>query len=212
MMCCAKHGRAVLRAIPRATPFMGTDETFTTLCRRLKASDRAAFEQVFQALHDGIYRYVRSLTKDGDTARDIVQDVFVKLWEAREQLDPTKSLEAYVYRMARNRVYNHTRNRRTRANKRSELQSTSAVREQGPQPPDAKLNADVLEDNMQTWIEELPERQREAFALSRFEGLSHDEIASVMEISPRTVNNHIVSALKTLRARIRAFEPSLLDR
>lgn len=191
---------------------MATDETLSTLCRRLKASDRAAFERVFQALHDGMYRYVRSLTKDGDTARDIVQDVFVKLWEVREQLDPTKSLEAYVYRMARNRVYNHTRNRRTRTNKRSQIQAASSAPEQRSPLPDATFRANALEEHLQTWIQELPARQREAFALSRFEGLTHDEIAAVMEISPRTVNNHIVSALKTLRSRIRAFEPSLLER
>lgn len=191
---------------------MASNEEFATLCRRLKASDRDAFERVFNVLHDGLFRYVRSLTRSGEVARDITQDVFVRLWEAREQLDPNRSLEAYVYRVARNRVYNYKRNRRTRVNKRAHLHAVTSAQAQGPQLPDSKFNADVLAANLQTWTEELPERQREAFVLSRFEGLSHAEIASIMDISPRTVNNHIVSALKTLRTRIRAFEPSLLDR
>lgn len=190
---------------------MSTDEELATLCRRLKASDRDAFERVFRRLHDRIFRYIRTLTKSEGTARDITQDVFVRLWEAREGLDPTRSLEAYVYRMARNRVYNHQRNRRTRANKHAHMQAATDAPERSPQLPDSKLNADVLESNMQAWIGELPDRQREALTLSRFEGLSHQEVAAIMDISPRTVNNHIVSALKTLRARIRAFEPSLLD-
>lgn len=191
---------------------MGTDSTFETLCRRLKASDREAFERIFRALHDRLFRYVRSLTQSSAAARDITQDVFVNLWEARDRLDPNRSLEAYVYRIARNRAYNHQRNRRTRSTKQAHMQAERSIEEQSPPLPDAELHSDALEANLQTWIEELPERQREAFVLSRFEGLSHSEIASIMEISPRTVNNHIVSALKTLRTRIHAFEPSLLDR
>lgn len=190
---------------------MSTDEELTTLCHRLKASDRDAFERVFRRLHDRIFRYIRALTKSEGTARDLTQDVFVRLWEAREGLDPTRSLEAYVYRMARNRVYNVRRNRRTRAHKQAHMQAATDAQERSPQLPDSKLNAAVLETNMQAWIAALPERQREALVLSRFEGLSHQEVATVMGISPRTVNNHIVSALKTLRARIRAFEPDLLE-
>lgn len=191
---------------------MGTQADFTTLCRRLKNSDRAAFERVFNVLHDALFRYVRSLTSAPAVARDITQDVFVSLWEARERLDPTRSLEAYVYRMARNRVYNHQRDRRTQHNAQDRMQARAARDEPDPPLPDTVLHADVLEANINAWIRNLPERQREAFVLSRFNGLSHDEIATVMDISPRTVNNHIVSALKTLRARVRAFEPSLLDR
>lgn len=192
---------------------MGADTDFTTLCRRLKDSDRDAFERVFRVLHDALFRYVRSLTKTSAVASDITQDVFVSLWEVRDRLDPSRSLEAYVYRMARNRVYNHHRDERTHADKRAQMQqAVTAEHEQRLPMPDAQLHADVLESNINAWIEHLPERQREAFVLSRFNGLSHHEIATVMNVSPRTVNNHIVSALKTLRAHVRAFEPSLLDR
>lgn len=200
------------RLFAESDPVMGEPTDFTVLCRRLKASDREAFERLFQALHDALFRYVRSLTMTSAVASDITQDVFISLWEARDRLDPSRSLEAYVYRMARNRVYNHQRNERTHADKRAEMQAVAAPDERRAPLPDAALHADVLESNINAWIEALPERQREAFVLSRFNGLSHDEIAAVMEVSPRTVNNHIVSALKTLRARIRALEPSLLDR
>ncbi len=181
------------------------------MCRRLKASDREAFARVFRALHDAIFRYVRSLTQSSAAAHDITQDVFVRLWEARERLDPTQSLEAYVYRMARNRAYNHRRNRRTRTSEQVHAHLATTAEERKPQLPDAALYTDALEANLRTWIEDLPDRQREALVLSRFEGRSHEEIAAIMGISPRTVNNHIVSALKTLRTRIHAFEPDLLE-
>lgn len=71
------------------------------------------------------------------------------------------------------------------------------------------MDAERLDDHLRAWIDELPDRQREALSLSRFEGLSHEEIAEVMEISPATVNNHIVRALKTLRGKVRSHHPDL---
>lgn len=186
-------------------------DTFQTWCRRLQESDRAALGQVFEAMHDPIFRYVRSITKNGAVARDITQDIFIRLWDVRESLDPNRSLEAYLFRMARNRAYNHERNRRTRTDKEDDIREDSVAQPAAPASPDVQLDADLLEANLEEWIEDLPDRQREALSLSRFEGLSHDAIADVMDISPRTVNNHIVRALKTLRERIRAFEPGLLD-
>lgn len=185
---------------------------FETWCRRLKASDRTAYAEVFEEMYKPIFRYVRSITRDPEAARDVTQDVFIRLWEARDSLAPERSLEAYLYRIARNRAYNHERSKRTRSENEEAVRMNSAVHPASPDPPDVRAAADRLEDRFRQWIEELPDRQREALVLSRFEALSHDEIASVMDISPRTVNNHIVRALKHLRERIRDYEPDLLDR
>jgi RNA polymerase sigma-70 factor (ECF subfamily) len=181
-------------------------------CRRLTASDREAYAAVFEALYDPLFRYVRSLTHDPAAARDIAQDVFVRLWDARESLDPDQSLEAYLYRTARNLAYNHRRNNETRSKKEDDVRRDSNVRPAAPSPPDEAAEGQWLEERLRTWIAELPDRQREALVLSRFEGLSHDQIASVMDISARTVNNHIVRALKRLRARVDDYEPDLLNR
>jgi RNA polymerase sigma-70 factor (ECF subfamily) len=185
--------------------------TFEEWCRRLRESDREAFAQVFEAMHDSLFRYVRSITKDEAAARDVTQDVFVKLWEARSSLDPNQSLEAYLYRIARNRAYNHQRNKRTRSDKEDDVREDSTAQPAQPVTPDEAVDAEMLDDRLEEWIDELPDRQREALSLSRFEGLSHDEVAEVMGISPRTVNNHIVRALKTLREHVHAYEPGLLD-
>lgn len=194
-----------LLVMPEAPPF-------EEWCRRLKASDREAYAHVFETLYDPLFRYVRSITKEATSARDVTQDVFIRLWEVRESLDPTQSLEAYLYRMARNRAYNHERRRQTRMEKEDTVRKQSAAQPASPELPDVQAAAQRLEDRLQRWIDDLPDRQREALVLSRYEGLSHDTIAEVMDISPRTVNNHIVRALKQLRERIRAYEPDLLDR
>jgi RNA polymerase sigma-70 factor (ECF subfamily) len=184
---------------------------FEEWCRRLKASDRAAYAALFDEMYEPLFRYVRSITKTPATARDVTQDVFIRLWEARDSLSTDQSLEAYLYRIARNRAYNHERNRRTRTEKEDTVREKTTAQPAPPTRPDAQADADQLEDRLWRWIGELTERQREALVLSRFDGLSHDEVAEVMDISPRTVNNHIVRALKHLRGRIRDYEPNLLD-
>lgn len=181
---------------------MPADEQFQHWCRRIKASDREAFGALFDALHDPLARYALQITGRKAAAQDVVQYVFTSLWDMRESLDPEESLEALLFRMVRNRAYNVERDRRTRETKHQALR-----RDTDPVRPDlgAQMDAEQLEENLRTWIAELPDRQREALALSRFEGLSHDAIASVMDISPRTVNNHIVKALKKLRRRVRSY-------
>ena len=180
-------------------------------CRRLRASDRAAYAAVFEALYEPLFRYVRSLTSERAAARDIAQDTFVRLWDARESLDPEQSLKAYLYRTARNLAYNHRRDQNTRTEKEDDIREDANVQPAAPNPPDVAAEGEWLEERLRTWIADLPERQREALVLSRFEGLSHDQIAEVMGISARTVNNHIVRALKRLRTRVNDYEPDLLS-
>ncbi|MEF8940845.1 MAG: RNA polymerase sigma-70 factor [Salinivenus sp.] len=185
---------------------------FDKWCRRLKASDRAAYADLFDAMYEPLFRYVRSITQSPEVARDVAQDTFVRLWEVRESLDPDRSLEAYLYRIARNRAYNHERNRRTRTDKEDAVRDQTSAQPAPPARPDAQADAAQFADRLWRWIGELTERQREALVLTRFDGLSHEEAADVMDISPRTVNNHIVRALRTLRDRVHDYEPNLLDR
>jgi len=190
---------------------MPDPDDLTEWCRRLRASDRAAYAAVFDALYKPLFRYVRSLTSERAAARDIAQDTFVRLWDARESLDPEQSLKAYLYRTARNLAYNHRRDQNTRTEKEDDIREDANVQPAAPTPPDVAAEGEWLEERLRTWIADLPERQREALVLSRFEGLSHNQIAEVMGISARTVNNHIVRALKRLRTRVNDYEPDLLS-
>jgi RNA polymerase sigma-70 factor (family 1) len=191
---------------------MSDARPFDEWCRRLKASDRSAYAELFEAMYEPLFRYVRSITDTPDAARDVTQDAFVRLWEVRDSLSLDQSLEAYLYRIARNRAYNHERNRRTRSEKEEDVREQTSAQPAPPTRPDTQAGAQQLEERLWRWIGELTDRQREALVLSRFDGLSHDEVADVMGISPRTVNNHIVRALKHLRGRIDDYEPDLLDR
>ena len=191
---------------------MPDPDTPTALCRRLKASDRAAFEAVFRRYRPALVRYAASIVSEGSLAHDLVQDVFVSLWHLRERLDADQSLEAYLFRMTRNRAYRHLRDTRLHARKHDDLKATLRDRTDTAAGPDAAVDVDALTRQLRRWIAELPARQHEALVLSRYHGLSHREIGEVMGISPRTVNNHLVRALDHLTARVRAFEPTLLQR
>ena len=190
---------------------MNSSETLEELCRRLKASDRTAFAQLFRLLREGLVRYVQALVKDDMIAHDLVQDVFVYLWGLRETLDPSRSLKAYLYSMARNRAYRFMRDERTHAEKHAILKQQASAPTPGVEESEARLDADLLTQRLHEWIGALPERQREALMLSRFHALSHREVASVMGVSPRTVNNHIMRALEHLQERIETFEPTRME-
>lgn len=184
--------------------------TWEDLCRRLRESDSGAFERIFRLARADLLRFVHSIVKDGPQAHDLVQDVFVALWDLRETLDPTLSLRAYLFRMARNRAYRHLRDERLHARKHKEIQ-----REVNPRPvarsvADA-VDADALEKQLRIWIDELPERQREALVLTRFHDLTHHQVAAVMNISPRTVNNHVMRALDTIRDHVDAYDSTVQD-
>lgn len=186
-------------------PATDSPEFYAGLCRALAASDMGAFEQLFRHLHAPLLRYAASLT-DPDTADDVVQDAFVRIWNARERLDPNRSLRALLYQTVRNLAFNRSRDRRLHDEKHAEM----SVAIEPPPTPDAVADGARLDALLGRWIEMLPPRQREALTLSRFDGLSHDEIAAAMDVSPRTVNNHLVAALKTIRGHLNRYDSSLL--
>ncbi len=182
------------------------DDAFARWCRQLVASDREAFNALFAATSQRLYRYALRLTQQADRAEDIVQDVFLRLWLKRATLDPGRSLRALLYVMVRNQALTHERT----AVKRKALLSAMDEPDVGPTPEET-TRARLLGAHLRRWINELPDRRREAFQLSRFDGLSYEEIAGVMGLSVKTVDNHIWKALQHLRRRLHAFDADLLQ-
>jgi RNA polymerase sigma-70 factor (family 1) len=170
---------------------------------RLKANDHGALRELFDHSFDGLVRFADGLLRDRALAADLAQEGLVRLWNHRESLDPNRSTRAWLYRTVRNLALNDRRDRRTRERLLDDatIDDTAAV----PRPfvaPDAAVEAEELLARVREGIAALPPRQREALELSRFQGLSHQEIADVMLCAPRTVNNHLVRALETLRQHL----------
>ena len=169
---------------------------------RIAASDNEAFDALFRATYKDYVLYAMRYTKQQSSANDIVQDVFVKLWQKRTSIDPEKSLLSYLYQMVRNRALNDIRDN-ARVDTGLELHTLTT----DPQQDDSEADGEFdLGNKMKKWIKLLPQRQQEAFELSRTEGLDHEEIANIMGVAVRTVNNHIMGALKQLRKHYEAYQ------
>ena len=161
----------------------------------------AAFADAFQRYRTPLVRYVAGFV-DGPGAHDLVQDVFADLWEMDDLGD--RPLRPLLYAMARHRALNLVRDRRTRAAKHGEIRQDTAT---AAEPVD-RLDAAALADRLAGWIRALPPRQREALTLTRFHDLSHHEAAETMGLSARTVNNHVVRALATLKGQLDTLDPA----
>ncbi len=173
------------------------------LALRIRNSDPDAFREAYELLNRPLVRYVQQIVRDIDTAYDVLQETFTKLWEMRARLAHDSNLKALLYTMARNRALNHVRTFRRRSSiPLDQLGESPASGSSADASSD--LEARELHELLSTWISALPPRRAEAFVLSRFHGLRHSEIADIMQLSERTVETHVLHALRDLRAHLAA--------
>lgn len=173
------------------------------LVERIGRSDAAAFGELFESINRPLVRYIQGFTRDVATAYDVLQDVFAKLWEIRETLPAETKLSPLLYTMARNRALNVIRKHSRYADLDLTEESDHFTVDISP---DVEYSANELERNLGKWIGELPPRRAEAFMLARYHGLSHAEIGKIMNLSERTVQTHLVHALRDLRTKMKSLQ------
>ncbi len=164
----------------------------------------AQFARLFRHYHAPLARYAQRITGEASLAADVLQDVFMKLWERRTTLEATTSVQALLYTMVRNRALKVHRRAKWAApdvDVADAADTTQAVASSA-----AQLAADDLQRHVRRWINDLPPRRAEAFTLSRYHNLSYKEIARIMGVSERTVETHILLALRELRLRLDQLE------
>ena len=167
----------------------------------------ADFERLFHQYYGRLGRYAMRFLSNPEDARDLVQAVFVRLWEKKKYLDDDFQASAYLHTAVRNACLNHLEHMKVRqVHAQYELQAP-LPRDHSPQD---HLEAHETAERIRLALAELPDRCREAFLLSRREGLSYQEVAERMQISPKTVEVQIGKALKLLRTQLGAILPILL--
>lgn len=164
---------------------------------QIRNGNEKAFENMFRAYYPRLCRFAAEYTDSASPARDLVQDVFLKIWARRAEWQVRRSLKAYLYRAVRNRALNHTRRQGTKHEVEDDLKYTTETSQRRTAADD--VHANRLSEEIDNAISELPERRRMAFLLHRRHGFTYKEIAHIMEITPKTVENQIGRALKTLR-------------
>ncbi len=172
---------------------------------RIAAGDVNAFEIVFGLHYEPLCSFAQQYVDSPDAARDVVQEVFVRVWEQRTSLAGCENLRAYLFAAVRNRSLKILRHGSVvrRSMERWQRDGTTPGAAQRPASPEDHLEAAELTTALEAVMGELPERAREAFLLHRRHGLAYAEIATVMEVSVRTVENHIARALRGIREGLR---------
>jgi len=162
----------------------------------LKNGDEDSFKSIYEDLSESVYSLAIRFLKDTGWSEEIVQEVFLRLWLNKEKLDENGNMWLYLYVLTKRLCLN--RLREIRRSKESFEQLMFSVEKTCDSTEEDVLTAD-FERYVNRAVALLPERQKVIFKLSRFEGLSHKEIAEELKISPNTVKNHVVEALKTLK-------------
>ena len=166
----------------------------------LKEGDMLAFDAIYEKYCKRIFAFVVRYVKSETDAEEIVQEVFLKIWENKNKIDVYSSFESYIFTISYNSTISLIRKRVTEKkyiDYLKNLQVAEDVFELTDEVYYTELNGQI-----QSLLSELTPRQKEIFLLSREEGLTHDEIAKKLGISSNTVKNHIVTTLNFLRSKI----------
>jgi RNA polymerase sigma-70 factor (ECF subfamily) len=175
----------------------------------IRAGKREALGALFHEHYGALCRFAQAYVTSSDVAEDLAQDVFVALWRTRNSIEPRGGAKAYLYASVRNRALNWLRGRDREARRVAiiglHLQSQ-------PPLPDDDLEAGEMAAAIRRAVQALPERARACLLLSREAGLSYEQIAATLHVSPRTVEVHIGRALRQLRSSLADILPSRAHR
>lgn len=166
------------------------------LFQQIASDDERAFQQIFERFRSALLSYLVMFTKSSDEAKELTQEIFLKLWLNREHLSGVESPQHYIFTMARNKAVDYLRraalDSRMRRNLWESIKEHRSVTEE-------QVFANEKSRLVDEAIYKLSLQKQIVFRLSRVEGLTHDQIAVQLNISKNTVKNHIVASVKFIK-------------
>ena len=166
----------------------------------IKTGNVPAFDAIYYNYSRRIYAFVLGIIKVRDDANDVVQEVFITLWDKRENLKENLSLKSFLFTIAYNATISYIR-KSVKENRFASVVKQHYV--PANESADSMLNYNELKDKLDNTVNSLPKRQKEVFVLSREKEMSYKEIAVNMGISVNTVENHMVKSLSFIRKNIK---------
>ncbi len=163
--------------------------------------NKASFEDLFKTYFKPLTAFAFKFVNDIDEAKSIVHDVFVKLWEKRDEIDVSKSVKSYLYTSVNNRSLNYIRDHKKFNRNEGILENQDDL---NPNIEDELAGVDV-QKRIDTTLDRLNPKVKRIFELSRYEGMKYKEIAEEMNLSVKTVETHMSTALKALRKNLKEF-------
>ncbi len=178
-----------------------------SVLERLRTGDQHAFERIFTRFYRPLCAYAYQFLSDRDEAEEVVQAAMISFWEKRTSIAIETSLQSYLFRMVRNACLNVIKHQKVKQ------QHAAYALQTGHTAHDAiaqTLGAQELESRIGQAMRTLPEQCRLVFQLSRFEELKYQEIADQLNISIKTVENHMGKALRLMREQLKEYLPVVL--
>ncbi len=174
---------------------LNLDKIITDLAK----NNEEPIEELFDYYYPRLFNFSKSILKIESGIDDILQEVFLKIWQNRKNIKSAATFNSYIFTITRNLLLNEIRRQLNSDSLKEEVKRRSIA-------PENSLSEQVEYHELKTKVDgivnELPERQKEIFILSRNEGLSHKEIAEKLGIKTKTVEYHISLAIKELKTKI----------
>jgi RNA polymerase sigma-70 factor (ECF subfamily) len=176
------------------------NHTDSDLAGLLKEGNQRAYTEIFERYSKVLVNHAYKLLGNRDQANDVVQEVFLSIWNKRNEIVLTGSLSSYLYKATKNRILNHIAHEKVVSNY---ADSISNFIENDYIPSDANLREQELEAIIVKEIALLPEKMREVFLLRKMEDLSYEEIALQLNITDKTAKQQVYNSLKILRHKLK---------
>lgn len=169
------------------------------------------FEKLYKLYYPKMFAFAKNYVPANEDAENIVQDVFLILWERKEEIEISFTLTTYLFTLVKNRCLNFLRHKLIEEEYNSQLKEELGFKLYALETFDYSYKSEEeLQEVIRRALDTLPERCREVFIKSRIEGLKYKEISDELGISVNTVENQMVTALKKLRVALKDYLPLLL--
>lgn len=179
-----------------------TSHTQNELLQLIATGDQSAYAELFHQYKHRVFVTMLRLTGSVEQAEDIVQEVFMSVWDHREQLPAIANINAYLFSVAQHKAIDSFRKVMRQEKLIVELMHDT---QQLSDTVEQKLSLKEAEQVLAAAVDKLPQQQKAVYYLSREHGLKHEEIARRLNISPGTVKNHMIRALRMLRTQLAEY-------
>ncbi|MBN2482483.1 MAG: RNA polymerase sigma-70 factor [Bacteroidales bacterium] len=173
-----------------------------SLLERIKVGDKAAFSVVFVAYYSNLVMFAITFIREKQTSEEIVQDVFVKLWDNREILEIKSSLKSFLMKSVQNKCIDCIRHQKIRNRYSENILNNPKLFEN---ETESYMLYSELERHIDIVLQRLPDKINQAYSLNRFDGMTYQEIADKLKVSVRTIEVRVSKALNFLRANLKDY-------
>lgn len=182
------------------------------LSAEIRKGNKEAFQEFFDRYYDALFRFLRAKGTDTATAKDLIQNAFLYIWENRNKIDETKSLRSYLYRVAYTRMLNHVKYQKRFKDPQPDEDEYNGNPEDVFTDDDQLSQPEMMEgkellDIVKRAIHNMPEKRAMVFEFCFMQEFTYKETAGMMDISVNTVENHMTKAFKDVRKAVKEYYP-----